>query len=416
MSEHASVLEARFLVPTPMVSEACHACSFEETYRRVAPVLAKAPITRVYDTARLDTVGLPVWGAVTPLAADLTVHAGKGEHALAAQISAIMEAIERVSAESPPRESVERGTLRDMAERGDAPVIDPRLFDLPFETSFRDDAEFSWVTGFDIMSGSEVRVALDLVLSPASEGICAGVETNGLAAGNTHTEAMLHALYEVVERDAVSEEEFRIRFGDWPDGGRGLRLIDLSTLPGRAAEWAARIADSGLELVVQDITNAIGIPVYAAHVVDYSFPGAEADALTFAGYGADLNPARAVLRAVTEAVQSHTGVMLAARDTFEGTESVMSRTDSLRRRADLINAPGRLPFPCGSSSTGDILGDVECVVSRLRAAGLAHCVVVDLTRADLEIPVVRVLVPGLAGPYGHTTRRPGLRLLRSMLP
>jgi len=416
MSEYVSALGARFLVPTPMVSEACHACSFEETYRRIAPILAKVPITRVYDAGRLDTVGLPVWSAVTPLAADLTVHAGKGEHALAAQLSAIMEAIERVSAESPPQESVERGTLRDMAERGGAPVIDPCLFDLPFETAFRDDTEFSWVTGFDIMSGSDVRVALDLAISPAREGICVGVETNGLAAGNTRTEAVLHALYEVVERDAVSEEEFRLRLHDRPDGDRGLRLIDLSTLPGRAAEWAARIADNGLELVVQDITNSIGIPVYAAHVVDYSFPGAEGDALTFAGYGADLNPARAVLRAVTEAVQSHTGVMLAARDAFEGTESVMSRADSLRRRADLINLPGCLPFPRGSSSTGDILGDVERVVAQLRAARLTHCVVVDLTRTDLEIPVVRVLVPGLAGPYGYSSRRPGLRLLRSVLP
>ena len=53
--------------------------------------------------------------------------------------------------------------------------------------------------------------------------------------------------------------------------------------------------------------------------------------------------------------------------------------------------------------------------SALRSAGFRHCVCVELTRPDLGVPVVRVLVPGAAGPYGHTTRRPPLRLLRHLL-
>jgi ribosomal protein S12 methylthiotransferase accessory factor YcaO len=55
------------------------------------------------------------------------------------------------------------------------------------------------------------------------------------------------------------------------------------------------------------------------------------------------------------------------------------------------------------------------LLERLARAGFRHCIVVDLTSPELEIPVVRVLVPGASGPYGDTTRRPALRLLRSLV-
>jgi hypothetical protein len=41
--------------------------------------------------------------------------------------------------------------------------------------------------------------------------------------------------------------------------------------------------------------------------------------------------------------------------------------------------------------------------------------VVDLMNHTLQVPVVRVLVPGLAHPYGMTRRRPPVRLLRLLV-
>ena len=42
--------------------------------------------------------------------------------------------------------------------------------------------------------------------------------------------------------------------------------------------------------------------------------------------------------------------------------------------------------------------DVEWVLRRLRSAGIQQVLVVDLTKPELGLPVVRVVVPGLEGP------------------
>jgi len=42
--------------------------------------------------------------------------------------------------------------------------------------------------------------------------------------------------------------------------------------------------------------------------------------------------------------------------------------------------------------------DVEWVLCRLQSAGIHQLLVVDLTKPELGLPVVRVVVPGLEGP------------------
>ncbi|MCB1809080.1 MAG: hypothetical protein KDJ99_29175, partial [Candidatus Competibacteraceae bacterium] len=72
----------------------------EQTEQRLQPLLGKLPVTRITDLTPLDPIRLPVYAVVTPLARDLTTHMGKGADALSARVSALMEAVERISAES----------------------------------------------------------------------------------------------------------------------------------------------------------------------------------------------------------------------------------------------------------------------------------------------------------------------------
>jgi ribosomal protein S12 methylthiotransferase accessory factor len=397
-----------------MVSPAGHARSYEETEEWLRTVLTRVPITRIFDATPLDVLGLPVWCAVTPLAADLTVHAGKGATPPAARLSAVMESIERLSGESVAGERVLRASHRRLSAV--SPAIDPELFDLPFDTRYRPDLEMDWVPGYDLLTERHFYVARDLVVSPAVEGICGRIETNGLAAGNSMTESTLHAVYEVVERHVVSEARFHDLYHDQEEAHRRpLRMIDVSTLPVDSLEWIRRIRDEGMDLVVRDLTNDLGIPVFVAYLTNDSFPGAEGETIAFGGYGADLDPARAVFRAITEAVQSHTGTVLGARDTFEGGAVTNERTAMLRRHLSTLH-PGEVqPFPPSPPSSYDLYEDMKEVLARLRRGGIEHCVVVDLTREDFGVPAVRVLVPGLAAPFGESTRRPGRRLLQSLV-
>ena len=402
---------------TPVASPTGHACPLEETEARLRGLLHKVPITRVFDATSLDVLGLPVWCAVTPLALDLTVHAGKGMTATASRISAVMEAIERTSAETLAADRVVTETYHRLsANAADRLVLDPRSFDLPFDSKYHADRELRWVLGYDLITGDHAFVPRDLVVSPATDGICRLVETNGLAAGNCYTEATLHATYEVIERHVVSVARFYDLHHDpatspsWP-----VRMIDASTLPARTAGWAERIRNSGCDLVVRDVTSEIEVSVMAAFVVDESFPGAECEAVAFGGYGADVDPAKALFRAVTEAVQSHTGTVLGARDAFEGERATSDRAAALARHVAVLYPDLPVPLPESPTSSRDLHQELWDVVGRLRATGFEHCVVVDLAREDLGVPVVRVLVPGLAPPYGESTRRPSPRLLRRIV-
>lgn len=400
--------------PTPVVSESGHAHSLEATHAWVRPLMRRVPITRVLDATPLDSIALPVWAAVTPLAKDLTVHAGKGATSLAARLSAIMEAIERTCAEALPPERLRAASYVELAREG--PVLDPAKLSLPFDTAYAPDRVFRWTLGYDLVQDQPVWVPMDAVISPAEDGICRGVETNGLAAGNTLTEALLHALYELVERDAISLEQFCELHADVGElVSAPPRMVSVAELPENSRAWAERLHASGLQVLVQDLTNELEIPVFGAFIVDRDFAGNEGRVTMFAGHGCDLDTRRAVLRALTEATQAHSIVSMGARDTFEGTRPLPNRAPRLRRRLDVLHPRNLVPFRTPEEGSGDLWQDAQRVVARLAASGASRIIVVDLTRADLGVPVVRVIVPGLEHPYGSTTRRPGPRLLRRMV-
>jgi len=402
---------------TRAITEAGHARAYEETEAWLLPLLRRVPITRVVNATPLDSIGLPVWSAVTPMARDLTVHAGKGPHGRAARLSAIMEAIERMSAEQVSRGRTVRGTFAEMRGLAGFEALDPARFDLPYETRYHRERTISWCLAYDLLEKRHFWVALDLLISPSEEGVCVGVETNGLASGNSVTEATLHAIYEVIERDAVSLAQFCDRYGEPRDRYLvPICMINPGTLPEAAQAWRRVLLSRELELNVRDLTNEIGVPVYQATIVDEHFPSHEGEPLQFDGYGADLDPAKATMRAVTEAVQSHTIVALGARDTFEGTRPIPDRAARLLRQLEIAYPEATISFPEGAGgASGDLKTDLERVVLRLRGAGFDHCLVGDLTRPDLGVPVVRVLVPGLAPPYGSSSRRPGIRLLQRIV-
>jgi ribosomal protein S12 methylthiotransferase accessory factor YcaO len=175
------------------------------------------------------------------------------------------------------------------------------------------------------------------------------------------------------------------------------------------------VARAGMRLTVDELTHDIGVPVYRALVSDSAFPGREGASTRFEGFGADLDACHAVSRAVCEAVQAHTTVLVGARDTFEGGQVLRVGVD---RWLEWLQAPSSTtPFtpPDSGEPSSDLAQRLQVVLERLRSAGFGHCVVVDLTRQDLGVPVVRVLLAGAASPYGETARRPCARLLRALV-
>jgi ribosomal protein S12 methylthiotransferase accessory factor len=399
--------------PTPKIDAGERGVMVADTYARVRGIARSVPIARVADLTPLDDLGLPAYAAVTPLAKDLKVHNGKGATREAARVSAMMEAVERVSGERTVAPTVV-ASYEELDARGPLPPVDPRAFDLPADTVYDPGRRFTWVQGRELLADRDVLIPLDLVISPPVEGILRDVDTNGLAAGNTHLEAVAHAICEVIERDAFSQILFVAAFGDAEDPMQTVVQIDLPTLPARAREWAERIAQAGLRLDVVDISGDVGVPTFHALLLDPSYPGPGGGRgpRRFFGSGTHPDPDVAVFRAVSEAIQSRLIVIQAARDSY----------NRFRTPSRPLPAGGPRPVRLRRRSfaavdgfrSADLHADYRFLLDRLARARLRPCVAVDLTDPRWSIPVVRVRIAGLSC-YAVNMRRPGPRCWRHLL-
>jgi len=106
----------------------------------------------------------------------------------------------------------------------------------------------------------------------------------------------------------------------------------------------------------------------------------------------------ALLRALTEVAQGRlTQIHGAREDTTEADVRSMIGYDRTKRMNRYwFEAQEEVAFAdIPSLETDDFLKDIRAVVAALKGAGLLQVIVVDLTREETGVPVVRVIVPGL---------------------
>lgn len=369
----------------------------EETLARVSEKIPVAGITRVADITNLDRVGIPVFSSIRPTAQEgaVSVYNGKGATPAEARVSAVMEGIERYSAEIHDHEIV-TGAYPELAGKGQA--IDPRSLNLPRGAD--PDRRLPWVGAWDIVADEEVLVPAHAVFHPLPRG-CPPLfrtNTNGLASGNTLEEAVFHGLAEIVERDAWSLVEVTKKPGP--------RITDPP--PGLPAELLRKFAEAKVEVTVRDITSDLGIPTCAAVADDALLRDPR---LLTIGMGTHTSARIAFLRALTEVAQSRLTQIHGAR---EDTTTADVRTRMGYERVRRMNrywfeADSEVPFSAiPSGEHDDFLKDIGAVVSALKKAGMARVLVADLTRPEIGVPVVRVLVPGLEV-YAMDNERIGAR-------
>jgi ribosomal protein S12 methylthiotransferase accessory factor len=356
----------------------------EETLELARAKLPAAGITRVADITNLDRIGIPVFSSIRPTAeaGAISVYNGKGATPIEAEVSAMMEGIERYSGEMDGREIV-TGRYSDLS--ADRNAIDPADLILPERVPA--DMVVPWVAGYDVMQGEEVLVPAHAVFHPlpVTCGRLFRTNTNGLASGNTIEEAVFHALMEVVERDAWSLVEVTKRTGPQIEG----------VMDGLAADLLAKFAAAGVEITLRDITSDTGIPTVAAVADDVVLKD---PALLTIGMGSHTSARIAVLRALTEVAQSRLTQIHGARedtDTADVRRMIgYERTKRLNRHWFAEN--GSIEFAAMPSfDSDDFLTDIGHVTGLLAQAGLSRVIVADLTRPEIGIPVVRVIVPGL---------------------
>jgi YcaO-like protein with predicted kinase domain len=246
------------------------------------------------------------------------------------------------------------------------------------------------------LNGENVLVPYEMVHTnytiplPNGHG-CFLATSNGLASGNRVIEAISHGICEVVERDATALWKCR---GEKPDG----RQLDLVSVENAICQQVLqKLESAGLFVAVWDITSDVGIAAFASSIVPRDdtamWHGAGA-----VGYGCHPTREIALIRALTEAAQARLTVISGVRDDFRGdTYEQLLDPDVLRavRHRMMASAPTRRFEDVPSWDAATFEEDVGRELACLRKAGIRRVVVVDLTKPEFGLPVVRVIIPGL---------------------
>ncbi len=364
-----------------------------QTLAAIRPHLREFGITRVGLLTALDVLNIPVAFATRPNSHTLSVFQGKGIDNDAAMTSAAMEAVETRIAEIAPADLTQATVDSMRAEHAAMIDLDNVARCAPDEIG---SSPIAWCTGLDILSGSSVFVPWWLVGLDHRGERPAGFEqsSDGLASGNTPSEAALHGLCELVERDAWALTQLkspeRLKESRIDPASFGDAVIDVMT---------DRIARAGMKLLLLDMTTDIGVPAFLAVIM----PGNLSDRVdarwshVCGGCGCHPDPVRAALRAITEAAQSRLTAIAGSRDDFSPRiYQRLDRSAAMQQVVELCEGDGRMrSFQARHRRPATIQESIGHIADRLTATGIEQIVVVPFPHRALPISVVRVIVPGL---------------------
>lgn len=374
------------------------------TLARVRPHMAGMGITRIANLTGLDRLGIPVVGVFRPNSKSVAVAQGKGLHLDAAKASGLMEAVEGFHAETiaaSPRIASPDALRRNQA------LIDLSRLPRTSKGELPPDQSIPWIGARKLGAGDRLWVPYELVSTDYTLPLQSGLgyfqaSTNGLASGNHALEAVLHALCELIERDATALWWCR------SSEAKAGRVINLGSVgDGACRSVLDRYAQAGLEVTVWDTTTDIGVATFLCAVSGRDDP-------PLPEFGAGCHPCReiALLRALTEAAQARITFIGGSRDDIPRCDYAPDAAAGRSRKFSALmdqNHAGRPISEVPTFETDTIAEDVEYVVARLAMAGMDEIAVIDLTKKEYGIPVVRVLVPGLEGLVDGGDYVPGAR-------
>jgi ribosomal protein S12 methylthiotransferase accessory factor len=339
-----------------------------------------------------------------------TYSSGKGRNPSEARTSALCEALERYSGVFRGDEPRRTGRLRDMEPH----AVDPRACMLFSDTQYRDRAQ--WLarnsrfqvvpTRFDpdaiiewspvsSLSNNSVRYLPTSYLyynypSPDEKFFC-WADSNGAAAGTTLEDAIVQGIFELIERDAVAI---------WWYNRLECREVELSCLADPLVESMTTFYSSiGRSLWVLDITSDLGVPVYVA--LSHRIAGPTEDIMM--GFGAHSIPEVALSRALTELNQFLPAVLNVGPDgvtayAIQDHEAIAWWQNAKVEEHPYLAPKGVAAWPPASrDSNGDaveLVALINGLVDLLRSYD-CEVLVLDQTRDDIGLPVVKVIVPGL---------------------
>lgn len=336
---------------------------------------------------------------------------GKGASDAQAKASALCEALERHAAEYTGREYRIAASYTDLG----ADAIHPVACMLHSERQYRerdawnakgskfnrvpepfaDDRVINWSPVWSLTAQRHKYLPTQYLyfVADAADGdktfLCQGC-SNGNASGNNLEEAVLQGFCELIERDAVAL---------WWYNRLSRPGVDVASFDEPyLVDLIAHYDSLGRDTWALDITSDFGIPVFVA----VSRRRADEERILF-GFGCHLDPRIALQRAFAEMNQMM-GMCLSTVESASakvGVDMEEAEVIDWLKTATLANQPYIAPaqpprrredYP--QLASGDLREDIRLCQRLVEAQGL-EMLVLEQTRPEVGLKVVKVIVPGL---------------------
>lgn len=326
---------------------------------------------------------------------------GKGKNHAQAKVGALCEALERYSCTSTDDDDILFETYAALGENAIHPCSCMLYSEAQYKNrdtlneqclkhyflipaAFDEHEQMEWVRLENLNGGSHKYLPASYCLYNFSRASLAErpcyADSNGCAAGNTLEEAILQGLMELVERDSVAI---------WWYNMLRRPQVDLHSFRNPYLERLTAYHEGiGRTLYALDLTFDLGIPCFAG--VSH-----ENGKRIMIGFGAHTDPNVAMERAMVEVNQFFPTLNMGGP---KADKAIVDWLDT----ATLENQPYLVPEPGAKKSYADyhfldsngIVKSVNFCLDRLQRKNL-EAYYMDMTRPDIGLPVVRVVVPGL---------------------
>ncbi len=310
---------------------------------------------------------------------------GKGLTESQSYCSGIIEAIERYSCSIFKEDSIICDTYVQLKDN----AIDPETLGVFRDGTYSPSLPIDWIWSWNLTKRENV-------LAPALSGLYISLDcnhhyfssnddktmytvsdSNGCAAGNCMEEAIIHGIYEVIERDALII-----------NARNNLRPPDVKITTDVRNKYLQEIldklfTDKNIIFKIKYLTLDINMPTFACILLDKSL------GYPVIGYGTHFDPEIALQRAITELFQARAINQRQNKTSKKAKGVKLSRLQYLWK-----SGHSTISFSDISDiSKDDINEDIKLAVMMLKKENM-DVIIVNRTKKNIGIPVVKVIIPG----------------------
>lgn len=370
-------------------------------------IAKKMGLKRIEEIHHFDNIDISVFSAEHAKKNEnvISYNSGKGLEKNQAQMSAVMEFIERKSAteHQPTRINMSYYDLdKDLA-------IEPASLSTHFAEYVSNSNTINWFPVIRLNDGKNFLCPTIAVLFDYYDDVPLFYNnSNGLASGLNFSSAIVQGIYEVVERDGLSAAFATKNYYD----------LDMNTVDGNICkELINQFNYNGIEVNIKYVKNEFDMPCF---IVTGNDKKQKSSLFLCGGFGCHSDKEIALLRAMTELEQTRRVIYENKREDIKymrpNHNDKMDYDRILRKNKDWYSYDKNKSISFSditSKQFKTVAEELSWQIEQLKKSNY-EIFVANLSSKGIDsIPVVRVIIPGLENWY-HDTERIGKRLFKTI--